>query len=510
MNLKWKDVLSGKVTSILPVVLLIALLAVIVTYVAPKLQSFAGAADTSGYLSNAKLLTEGELTARTRQIGELELSFAENKQLFQPLGFQVQDGRETMHPTYPFGLPLLIAMLSPLLGNVLAIEAVLLLVVALSIFGVYLLSRDMSLSPWWSLLAASIVGLSPMFLFMAMAPMTDALSLCQIVWCLHFARRVSLNRLYPVALGLLFSLHVLARPTNLLLVFPILLILYRQPKERRLALIALSGVPGMIFLLAINDALYGSPFVLGYENVGNLMKLEHFPMTVRHFLYWLCVLIFPLVAVCFGVSFFWWRKLGESLAILWVWAFPVSIFYSFYYHSHEAWWYLRFILPVFPSVAIGGCLVLKEISESTAARSWPLLRSFSLPALLLLMASLWGVFQTRELVHVGNRNNDTYVLWTDWAKDNLDGDAPIVCMQFSGNIFYYLDNPIARYDWMTDSDWSRIRSEFRRLQRPVYAALFSFEIDGTNPLETKVPGPWREVARLGQCTVFELPAVSLP
>jgi hypothetical protein len=134
-----------------------------------------GGSDSSGYVNAARLLSEGQVTARVRGLDRLSLG-PEFTEIFIPLGFSPGPRPGTMSPSYPPGLPLHMAA-AGLLGGwsrapffVSPIAALVCLVL------MYLLGRELGLSPALALSGSALLGFAPVFVFQAVQPMSDVVA----------------------------------------------------------------------------------------------------------------------------------------------------------------------------------------------------------------------------------------------------------------------------------------------------------------------------------------------
>ncbi len=465
---------------------------------------FAGDSDSSGYLHNARLLLEGDLSGEVRPIGDLPLESIP-RHCYQPLGFLVQPDLERQYPTYPFGLPLTIAFFDVFLGSEASVLVVIVLIAIATPLGVFLLGRELGLTEWWALVAAVGVGLGPVYVFMALKPLTDVMSACLAVYCLLLSLKAGRGLGYAILLGLVFSLLVITRLPNFLIALPVLAtLLWKSTPINRYIFIALSGLPGAAFLFYVNTTLYGGPLETGYVGHWGLFKQEYFAGTMKHFGYWLGVNLTPLVVLAAVGSVFWIRKKAAMLTMLWLWMAPPVLFYAFYYHSGETWWSIRFIILVFPAVAITGYSVLQYLSENVANRFGRPWLGLVFAALVLVGVVKWEGDWNQRLVYLQHRNDDIYMKFRNWAEENAEREAIMVTMQLSGNVYYYLSNPLIRYDALTPDAWELVVREADRKGIPVYAPLFMFEWKEQKVLEKDVPGAWNLEQKFADCHLYRL------
>ena len=127
----------------------------------------AGGADSSGYLNEARLFASGRLSMPVK-------SFGLEPRLFTPLGFTTASKSGAMAPLYPPGYPLHLALFRFAPFYVTPIAAL------VCLFVMFALARTFGLSEEYAFGAALIVATAPVFLLMALQPMSDIVSM---LWC---------------------------------------------------------------------------------------------------------------------------------------------------------------------------------------------------------------------------------------------------------------------------------------------------------------------------------------
>ena len=164
----------------------------------------------------------------------------------------------------------------------------------------------------------------------------------------------------------LAAMAVLIRPTNALLALPVPVAV--GLKLARFALLGLGALPGALLLLLLNLKLYGSPLSTSYysHDVG-LFSASSVPDNLVHFFSWIVLLLGPIAICAFALPFFR-RPLGLDWLTQIVWPVVLIGFYAFFGPAGESWWYLRYILPAFPSsiiVATGGLAGIWAVLEKS-------------------------------------------------------------------------------------------------------------------------------------------------
>lgn len=335
--------------------------------------------------------------------------------------------------------------------------------------------------------------------------MSDLLSSCLATLCIYFSLETHRRVSHALLLGLCFSLALLTRLPNLLIIIPIAIVLVVNLKsQKQWWAIILGATPGCLFLLYVNHTLYGSPFASGYGNIWRLFKLEYFGITISHFSYWLAVLLTPITTIAFLASITLAKQRPFIVSLLWAWALCFLGFYVFYHFSHITWWYLRFILPAIPPIIIGAGFALQYATKKLGSKFTADWLPDAIAGSLIVLTVLLLTNASDKRVHLNERTNSDYLKLANWVNFNSTPDDIFLTMQTSGSLFYYSESPIVRYDLMTEGNWRLITNSMTNHTGKIYAALFAFEIDKRGALSEIAPGDWIERARFGTIRVMEL------
>lgn len=384
----------------------------------------AGGADSSGYFNEAKLFAEGRLRVPVN-VDESLLPF------FVPLGFVASHG--AIVPMYPPGYPLHLLLFGFLTTPIAALVCLLLM---------FALARDFA--------AAVILATTPVFLLMALQPMSDVVSM---MWCM--AAMLLVLRKRPALAGLAFAIAVWVRPSNLLLAIPLAWAL-----RSRVRYAAAAALPFGIALVVLNHAMYGSWLATGYGSVDYMFAWTNPISRAPQYARWLFPYILGLLVV-FDKRVGW-----ETRTLLVVWFGVFFVFYSFFGPIGE-WGYTRFLLPAFPPLIIGMLL---------------LLRNHRVVAMVItaILAVGGSIYARREHVFSLYKTESIYPQTVRWAEQRLPRGALVASMQLSGSFFYYANRFTLRYD-LIDA------AHLDRLPRPIYAVVFDWEAP-------KLPGGrWRKI-----------------
>jgi hypothetical protein len=448
---------------------------------------FAGGADSSGYLNNARLLAEGRVTAPMQRVPdprpETLPSYTD-----VPLGFSPNRDHVTLNPVYPLGLPLLIAGMTLLAGWAHGPGLAMGLQALLGLWLVHQLARSMGLGAGLAWLGTLLLAVSPLYIYVSLQVMSDMPALVWVTAAVYYAW-ISRDRTWLALLaGMALAMAVLVRPSDLLAFVPVALALGFS--LRRWLLLIVGGLPGAIFLSLSNLAAYGSIFTTGYGSVATEFSRQVVPNTLVHFAIWLPVLLTPLIVLALGLpALRRHRSLPTALLATWALIFPA--FYVFNIHAHEVWWYLRFLLPSFPPLIVAAMLV----ADSLIAR-WRLPRRPWWLAMAGALAIFNGIAWTR---HLDARHLDysekVYSEACAWLRGHLPANAVVATMQISGALFYYTDYTLVRWDMISPADFQRIAAACTAAGRPIYAVLFPFEIEDADQkaFQKHLTGHWTQI-----------------
>ena len=489
--------------------LLAGLVGAYVFYLAWYHCPYAGGCDSSGYLNSARLLLAGKFSTAVRVPDGLTPEVLPRGYLV-PLGFRLDATQQNLLPTYPVGLPLHFAAA----GLVSGLEPATRLVAiasALAFAGLlYLTGREFGVRPGWSAAMVLLAAISPLTLLYALQPMSDLVAAAWTLAVILCALRSSRHIGWAAGAGAALAMAVLVRPTNLLLVLPALVAL--SPGVRSWLAFALGGLPGALCLAGYNHALYGTALTSGYGDVSSMFALRHVLPSLYNYATWGLVVATPLVVAAAALP---WLKIDRRKKfILLAWAGVLLAFYSAYEPTQETWWYLRFILPALPALAIAAALGLQQcnfpswflVSRLLPADAGPdqvargRIARLPFAALLLLASAGWQLAWDRSL-HIAQVELEerTYPEVGRWVASQLPPSAIVAAYQVSGTILYYTDRPFINPNNLTPADHARFSGWFDREHRPFYAVLFPYE---EADLLQRMPGRWEVVTRIRQATVW--------
>ncbi|MFI5355971.1 MAG: hypothetical protein ACHQ4G_01410 [Opitutales bacterium] len=458
--------------------------------------SFASGSDASGYLNCARLIDRGEFSTPIRPVSGLQgRGWAGNYQ--QPLGFAVQPGTGHLIPTYPIGLPLHLLAAAKLVGwqhsailvNILTALAIGLLMLAL---GRYACGLDWA----WVLASVAVFWACPLFLFVSFQPLSDALAATWTLAALAAAWGSRRHWTWALAAGAAVGMAVLVRPTNLLVVAPVAVLLGLG--WRRWLALGLGGLPFASALAFFNLHTYGQIFTTGYGDIDSLVQAKFVPHNAAHFAAWIVGLLTPFVLLALGLPWLA-RRQPRLVSAFSLWVAALVGFYLFYYHSGETWWYLRFILPVFPIFILSAAMVAQRGTALVASAAW---RGALVAFVVLFVLDCQFIVGRRLNITNVSAHDYAYFNAVHWLRVNAPANAVMVAMQASGALHYYTSFPLIRYDLMDARMFAHACAVAKANGQPMYAPLFPSEIEPV--VGARLGGDWQKIATIDFITIWRL------
>jgi hypothetical protein len=443
----------------------VPLAAMLALYVGLHYGSYAAAgSDSYGYVSQARFWLNG--IPRIQQPWVLDFPWEHRDWIFSPLGYRPFSPDGTIVPTYPAGLPLIMAAFLGVFGANGPFYVVPLLA-ALTVWFTYMLGREATGSRTVASLAAALLVASPAFLTHIMVPMSDVPAAAG--WTLVAVLALKQK---PLAAGVASGLSLMIRP-NLILLTLVPAFAWRGRREL-LVRFATGLVPGVVAIMIVNFLLYGGPFTTGYASLFELYAFGALPLNLRNYIVWLLQTQTPLILLAL-VPLFVRDALRDDrpvspracLAALIVLTFVSYLFYATFDH----WFYLRFLLPAYP-----GLLVLMVAALRWLA--WKLPAEARVPAIALICAAIipFGVNAAR---HEGVFNvavsEGRHIRAAQEVASRTPADAIVMAVQHSGSVRYYADRITLRYDWLKDGALDTALRDLTAKGRRVYLVVDDWE-----------------------------------
>jgi hypothetical protein len=232
----------------------------------------------------------------------------------------------------------------------------------------------------------------------------------------------------------------------------------------------------VIGVAAFNGVVYESPFTSGYGQTSDLYGLRFFSTNVRQFSVWIADVETPIVAA--AALFFLApgllppAKVAFARVLLGGSLLVVMLSYLFY-QPFDAWWYLRFLLPMWPVM-----MLLTAAALESLARRW--LRPVYPVAIAAAVAfGVWHGLRTgidRHAFDLGNFER-RYVDMARFVAAHTEPDAVILSVQHSGSLRLYADRLTLRYDALDPLWLDRVVAHLQASGRRPYYVLDGGEVD---------------------------------
>jgi hypothetical protein len=358
-------------------------------------------------------------------------------------------------------------------------------------------------APGIALWGACLVATSPVFLYQLMNAMSDVpvTAAWTLALVLAMARR-------PVSAGLAMSAAIAIRPNLVplagLLIAWTVLQEWRSDGVRaavsagwRASLGAAVSVAGIALL---NAHVYESALTSGYGTPSDLYALAYAPANARQFATWIAEVETPVVVL--GALFFVAPGLFPSSPVrllrvlLAGWIATVLGSYLFY-QPFDVWWYLRFLLPMWPAMMLLTAAAIEAISRRWLRPVYP----FAIAGMAGFLA--WHGLKTavdRSVFDLG-RSERRYVDVARFVAGHTDPDAVILSVQHSGSLRLYADRLTLRYDALDPLWLDRTVDYLQSIGRRPYYVLDGGEVEsfrrrfgGANAAGTL---DWPPIATLG-------------
>jgi hypothetical protein len=412
--------------------------------------------DAYGYVSQADLWLDGSL--RVPQPWVDDVPWPEADWTFTPLGYRpVGDrGERAIVPTYPPGLPLIMA-LAKAVGGGEAMFVVVPLAGALLVLATYGIGVRLGL-PVVGVWAAALVAASPAVVFQLLQPMTDVPVAAAWAGAAWFA--MGRRRWESGAAGTAAAIGVLIRPNLIFLaaVFGAWHLLdglrVRTARETALrsVVFVLPLVASMACVAAINASLYGSPATSGYGSLDQFFSTSNVWPNVLRYASWFVetqslVAVVGLAAVFAPIRRIWGtaRATGfiaaGAVATAGLWAFYVA------YLVFDTWTYLRFLLPSWPFVMLGTSAIAAALYRTRS----PLYRLAAAGMIVLAFGVQIRTIAAADVLDLG-RGEARYPVLARAVRQVTPRGSVILAMQHSGTLRYYAGRLTLRYDLLA-RDW---------------------------------------------------------
>lgn len=452
-----------------------------------------GSADASGYLSQARLWREGgfqnlDALRLTTPISH-ELTPMHGQYVFTPVGYQPA-GPDAIVPGYPPGLPLHFALAGAIAGE--RAQFVITPLAAGGLVIVAFLIGNRLAGPIAALFSAFAVGSSPILLFQAAQPMSDAVA--AFWWSLSVLLLLDPSKRRLFGAGIAAAIACFVRPNLFAMVPVIALMVWWWRQWRRDAIVPLATFAGPLALSAIGFTLlqrflYGNAVTTGYGEVGSLFSLSHvLPNLIRYprwAIFTQSALLIASLAAPMAIGRGWVAPaIDRTVAtrVAWSGLLFFAALQAFYllYLTFDDWPFFRFLLPALPWL-----LVLQSVAIAAAIKAIPLpTRGIAVILIAVLIAS-WGVGRARGLGAFRLHESEQRYLDVAGFARGLPPNAVFLSVQHSGSLAYYNRAPVLRWDWLDALEVDDVIATMTHNGHAVFAVLDEWE---EQPFRTRFTG----------------------
>jgi hypothetical protein len=415
-----------------------------------------GGLDSAGYVGFARLLLSGHLT-QYEPIARV-LPFANATAATAPLGFVASGQPYFISPRFPPGLPLLmaIALAAGRAGPFVVAPALAIATVVL----VFLFARRTA-DPVAAGLAATITAITPIFVEMALQPMSDVPA---AFWVVLSGSLLWRERPRAAAGALAAGMAILTRPPLLLAALALGATTRWETRRQAATFAAIVAATTGLFL-ALQWHLYGHAFMSGYGTAERLFALPVLPHNLRFYGWWLLLVCTPALPLLFAVGATADPRLALRAGAVFL---AVIAPYLIYAPPFEDWEILRFLLPGLPFIFVvcaRGVVRLGRIGNRPAV---PYVVA-TVAAIVLAIGS-YGFLQRQHVFDL-RVQEQRYRLVGEWFAAHTPPQAVAISSLHSGSLRVYAGRSTVRAELIPDGSLDETVSALERAGYVPYIAL---------------------------------------
>jgi hypothetical protein len=413
-----------------------------------------GGADSYGYVSASRMLQQGRLVEAAPIAAWLSAPNA--LAIASPLGWAPAANAVGIVPTYPLGLPIVMAVFGAIAPFAVFLVSPILALLTLVV--VFRLARE-----WFdeevAFVATMLVAWNPVFITYAKQPMSDVPASAWMMLA------IGLASITPFAAGLAAGAAVMTRPALLIAAAVVPLI-----STRRVHAAAGLAIPVAI-QLALQAYLFGNPFSTGYGSAEALFSVDYLAANLaiysRHT--WTALSGMWVTAVVVGVITSPQHVKWPLLAIFSTVALPYLFYLPF-----DHWESLRFLLPALVPLSILGGAGLVRIATAV---SWE-------PAVAALLIVFAGGLMVRNATFLRDESvwniqsmEERYPLAGQWLDVNTPPGSVALAVQHSGSLRWYGKRHTLRWDQIAPEQLEQTIQDLESHGAAAYAVLEGAEVE---------------------------------
>jgi len=408
----------------------------------------ASGVDAYGYVSQAALWLRG--TLRVEQPFVASLTWPAADSAFAPMGYRAATSGHAIVPSYPAGLPLLMA-LSERLAGACAPYYLAPIMGGACVWCAFLIGRRIA-SAAIGACAAVLLVCSPPFLFHLVVPMSDVPAAA--LWSAAILMTLGGGARDAALAGAFTALAVLVRPNlvPLAVVVGVFVILPGATTpaagswRTRAAWFAAFAIAAAAVVAVVNWRSFGSPLKSGYDDLADTYAVDHILVNARHYARWLIQTHSPLLVLAAAGLVVplasRWRVIAPRAAALFL-AFTLVLTASYLpYVVFRDWYFVRYFLPALPLLLVAMLALLAR----AAAPMPPAVRLFGAMALMALLVRHELRFALDAgFAHLG-ANERRYVAVARFVEASMPANAAFLALQHGGSIRHYANRVTLRFD----------------------------------------------------------------
>jgi hypothetical protein len=443
----------------------------------------AAGSDAYGYVSQADLWLRGNLFIDQSFAATVPWPLA--RWTFTPLGYVPERDGYRIVPRYPPGVPLMMAAAKSVAGQC-ALFAVVPWCGGLLVFSTYAIARRIG-RPIVGVAAAAFVATSPSMLFMLMQPMSDVPAAA--AWSLAIACALGDTTASAVGAGVSTAIAILIRPNTAPLAAVIgAWLAFHDPfnsatsrtlrvRLRRPLIYAAIASVGAIAVAMVNARIYGSPLSSGYGDLSDAYVLSYLLPNLQRYPRWLVSVETPLALAGVASLFVPNRRVWPTPSArrsLWLFApFTAAVWMSYlFYVPYDAWWYLRFLLPSWPLMALGTASLAAALFRGGS----PARRAAALAIVGAVIASGVAQARRREIFSLA-RVEAKYVQVANVVETITTENDIVITSQYSGSLRYYAGRLTLQWESLDGAWLDRAVAWLAARGHRVYLVLEETEVE---------------------------------
>jgi len=332
----------------------------------------------------------------------------------------------------------------------------------------YLLGSRIA-EPRAGVIAAVLVGFTPIFLFQSFEPMSDVPA--TTFWLLAWVLALSAGDAAAFGAGLSVSAALLIRPNLVpLAIVVVTAVGILAPSRRRVFLFVAGLLPGCAAVAALNTYWYGGPLRSGYGPLDTLYAWNHFVPNLRRHWAWMIELDASIILLAIAAP--WVVRAREPATAMLVFFTALIGCYAFYI-VYDDWPFFRFLLPGLPlMIALAAAVIVRVLS------ALPLQARGAAVFVLCTLLPIAGVLNAdRHTVFDIQHAEHRYAAVGESIGATLPDNAVILTVIESGSVRMYGKRPTLRWDMLEPRRLDDTITGLRAAGYAPYLLLESWEDD---------------------------------